>query len=139
MSYREQIRRMRRQFHKDIAVLRDQQDLIEGRLDILMVGQEGRFGAIESNLHELRDQVGNLHSQTGKMQMVVTALIDNVDAMAQDSRQARVELRDLNRTLTGRMRLMEKRMGIFMDILETQNDSLEERISRLEQRESPAA
>ena len=139
MSYREQIRRMRRQFHKDIAVLRDQQDLIEGRLDILMVGQEGRFGAIESNLHELRDQVGNLHSQTGKMQMVVTELIDNVDAMAQDSRQARVELRDLNRTLTGRMRLMEKRMGIFMDILETQNDSLEERISRLEQRESPAA
>lgn len=160
MSYRDQIRRMRRQFHKDVTLLRDQQEQIEIRLDRLYGAQDQRFGLIENNLRDLQaevgtlhnevgtlhhqvgtlhGQVGTMHSQVGKMQLVLTAVIDNVEALAQDGRQARIEIRDLNRTLVGRMRLMEERMGIFMDVLETQNGSLEERVTRLEQRDDPAA
>ncbi len=139
MSYRDQIRRMRRQFHKDITVLRDEQDRTEARLDTHWHQQEARLGKIEENLRHLNDQVGTLHDQVGKISLTTTSLIEHFEALVADTREGQTEIRDLNRTLTGRMRLMEERMGIFMDVLETQDDSLEQRIRRLEERDHPAA
>lgn len=146
MSYREQIRRMRRQFHKDITVLRDEQERIEARLNTHWQRNEARLGKIDENLRLLNDQVGDLyqqvgglHEQVGRLSLTTTSIIEHFDALVAETREGGNEIMDLNRTLTGRMRLMEERMGIFMDVLETQNDSMEQRIRRLEERDHPAA
>lgn len=113
MSYREQIRRMRHQFHKDVTELQAGQVEMEGRIDARLEQQQKLMDAI-------------------RLQLLATA--DQMGALAEHNQSLRNEFKDQSRTLSGRMRLMEERLSIFMEIMETQNGQLDERVSRLEQR-----
>lgn len=121
---------------------------------------QATLGAMKSSVETMQSTVETMHSNVGTLQSNVESLQSNFSTMAttvervtlrmvaQDDRmgalvgafgELRNEFTDQSRTVVGRTRLLEERVGTFIQLIDNQHGDLEERVAALERKINPAA
>ena len=119
MSFREQLGQVRREYRRDISQMAKRQEELDTKID------EG-FAKMELRLQSVRDELS---------------------ALVEDNRAIRSDILENSRTVTGRLRLTEERLGKMLDLVEQHMDQvdpaiisdLQRRMEAIEKKTNPAA
>ena len=151
MSFREQLGQIRREYRREIALMDKKQVALETKVDdgfarmgSRMTTIESQFQIIESQFQAVESQFKVIEGQFQTIESKFQAVKDEFSALVGDTQQIRADFRETSRTVTGRLRLNEDRLGKILDLVEKElidSQSLSRilgRIEALERRFPPA-
>ncbi len=141
MSFREQMSQMRREYRKEA-------DRLDQKIDHLVDKVDTGFGVVQERLGKVETAVARAEESVRVVQLQLQATRDEVAATNEAFGLVRGDLQETNRTLKGRVRLVEDRFGKMLELVATTMESaptidrierIEERLLALETRNDPAA
>ena len=110
MNFREQMAQMRREY-------RTQASTLDKRLNEVTERTEAGFTRVENHMQAMRDQVGVLGHQMQNLTHQMLAMHDQMGATVESIQQVKADHQETSRTLQGRSRLLEDRLGKMLDLV----------------------
>lgn len=148
MSFREQMGQMRREYRKEAERLDQKIDHLADKMDRGLGVTQERLGRAEVAIGKAEAAIGRVEETVRVVHLQLQTTRDELAATNEAVGLVRGDLQETNRTMKGRLRLVEDRFGKMLDLVETSFEDgptmehiqrIEARLQALEAKDDPAA
>lgn len=144
--FNDRLAQLKREFRREPGRLDTRMEELARTVDDRFGKVDEHFGKVDEQLGKVTEHMGQVQADMRKVELKLQATRDEVTATRSVLGELRVDFGDIQRTVSGRCRLLEDRFSKMLeastldyDDLKTVLEDVVERLERLEEREPPAA